>query len=173
MAYTKPTIVWESIGDIFCGTFVEAPGITFFLITKGKEGYRVSGPFVPASAENDPPFEEPEQAMAKARDYMTASLLVFLERSRQIVKEGHTPARDERHRKNELLLAAESYVSVITSPDDEPLRGGKPRPHFDWPWPAKQWKPSDEPIRNLVKAAALIHAQIDLLLAQEPKPGSK
>lgn len=32
-----------------------------------------------------------------------------------------------------------------------------------WPWAAKWFKPSDDPIRNLVKAGALIAAEIDRL----------
>ena len=31
----------------------------------------------------------------------------------------------------------------------------------DWPWPPEFWKPSDDPVRNLVKAGALIAAEID------------
>jgi hypothetical protein len=32
-----------------------------------------------------------------------------------------------------------------------------------WPWDEKWWKPSTNPIRNLVKAGALIAAEIDRL----------
>lgn len=32
-----------------------------------------------------------------------------------------------------------------------------------WPWDYKWWKPSDDPIKNLVKAGALIAAEIDRL----------
>lgn len=32
-----------------------------------------------------------------------------------------------------------------------------------WPWDAKWWKPSDDPIKNLVKSGALIAAEIDRL----------
>jgi hypothetical protein len=32
-----------------------------------------------------------------------------------------------------------------------------------WPWDQKWWKPSDDPVKNLVKAGALIAAEIDRL----------
>jgi hypothetical protein len=32
-----------------------------------------------------------------------------------------------------------------------------------WPWDYDWWKPSDDPIRNLTKAGALIAAEIDRL----------
>lgn len=32
-----------------------------------------------------------------------------------------------------------------------------------WPFNRKEWKPSSDPIRNLVKAGALIAAEIDRL----------
>lgn len=34
-----------------------------------------------------------------------------------------------------------------------------------WPWDNKWWKPSDDPIKNLIKAGALIAAEIDRLNA--------
>lgn len=35
-----------------------------------------------------------------------------------------------------------------------------------WPWESKWWKPSNDPIKNLVKAGALIAAEIDRLNAE-------
>jgi hypothetical protein len=37
----------------------------------------------------------------------------------------------------------------------------------DWPWNDDDWKPSPDPIRNLVKAGALIAAEIDRLQGAE------
>jgi hypothetical protein len=37
-----------------------------------------------------------------------------------------------------------------------------------WPWDMKWWKPSDDPIKNLVKAGALIAAEIDRLQNSKP-----
>ena len=48
-------------------------------------------------------------------------------------------------------------------------------PRFDWPssWNTSWWKPSADPIRNLVKAGALIAAEIDRLQrqSQQTEPG--
>lgn len=85
--------------------------------------------------------------------------LVRKEVFRQLVSEGWTEEHDDRHEKGELLLAAISYAGAVAWPDENPEKG-KPRPCDDWPWARKWWKPSDEPIRNLVKAAALVIAEI-------------
>jgi hypothetical protein len=37
-----------------------------------------------------------------------------------------------------------------------------------WPWDQDWWKPSPDPIRNLVKAGALIAAEIDRLQRLAP-----
>jgi hypothetical protein len=62
-----------------------------------------------------------------------------------------------------MALAASSYIAAVASPDEEGDEAGKVRPCFDWPWSKKWWKPSSDPIRNLVKAGALIAAEIDRL----------
>jgi hypothetical protein len=89
--------------------------------------------------------------------------LIKAERLRQISQEGWTPAHDDMHRKHELGLAASSYLNCVVSPDEEGDENGKVRPCWDWPWAKKWWKPSNDPIRNLVKAGALIAAEIDRL----------
>lgn len=37
-----------------------------------------------------------------------------------------------------------------------------------WPWDENWWKPSLDPIRNLVKAGALLAAEIDRLQRSKP-----
>lgn len=86
-----------------------------------------------------------EAATAAARD-------VLAERQRQIEQEGWTPGRDDAYTEHELSRAAACYAlegdTVITHPPKE------------WPWPECWWKPSDDR-RNLVKAGALILAEIE------------
>lgn len=89
--------------------------------------------------------------------------LISEERTRQITSELWTPEHDDRHCKFQLTLAAVSYAAVVASPDEDGDENGKVRPCYDWPWESKWWKPSDDPIRNLVKAGALIAAEIDRL----------
>ena len=38
------------------------------------------------------------------------------------------------------------------------------KPPRGWPWEPADWKPDNDPVRNLVKAGALIAAEIDRLL---------
>lgn len=95
--------------------------------------------------------------------------LISWERKRQISKEGWTPEHDDSHRGFELSLAAMSYTAAVANPDEEGDENGKVRPCYDWPWAQKWWKPSDDPVRNLVKAGALIAAEIDRLQRLQAK----
>ena len=89
--------------------------------------------------------------------------LIELERNRQKVVEGFGATRDDNYTEGELGKAAESYLVAVTSPDEEGDENGKSRPAWDWPWDKSWWKPSNDPIRNLTKAGALIAAEIDRL----------
>lgn len=93
---------------------------------------------------------------------MTRALLdVFSERQRQIDAEGWTPAHDDTHTDGDLAAAASTYawgacvqVTGHALPETPPAV---------WPFENAWWKPADEPRRNLVKAAALILAEIERL----------
>lgn len=89
--------------------------------------------------------------------------LIAAERERQIKVERFSAEQDDGYTDNELGKAADSYLAAVITPDDEGDENGKSRPAWDWPWDKKWWKPSDDPIRNLVKAGALIAAEIDRL----------
>jgi hypothetical protein len=102
------------------------------------------------------------------------------ERVRQMHAEGWTEAHDDRHRSGELARAAASYAlqSTLGNPDrsfEIDVGGGTQmfkRKFFTvgtinvsyllWPWDGKWWKPTT-PRRDLVKAAALIVAEIERL----------
>ena len=89
---------------------------------------------------------------------MTGSELITAERQRQIEviqALGHTPEHDDKYIDGELALAAQCYV-MESLPDAETADAS-------WPWDKRYWNPSDDPIRNLVKAGALIAAEIDRL----------
>ena len=87
---------------------------------------------------------------------------------RQVEVEGFTAEHDRRHENHELALAAISYAAAVASPDEN--RDGRQRPCWDWPWSEAQWKPSASDVRNLVKAGALIAAEIDRLRRLDQKP---
>lgn len=81
------------------------------------------------------------------------------ERERQISGEGWGPEHDDGHRLGELLDAGLSYIHAainVNHPSNQ-----KPPP--EWPWEDGWWKPDADPVRNLVKAGALIAAEIDRL----------
>ena len=86
---------------------------------------------------------------------------IGLERLRQISQEGWSAEHDDDHRKGEMAFAAACYVKTAAhqSLGDEHAK----RTNGWWPWGEEWWKPSDDPIRNLVKAGALIAAEIDRL----------
>ena len=90
-----------------------------------------------------------------SRDPAQAVLDVLAERRRQIEAEGWTPEHDDEHSVGELAKAAACYalVSAGFNPDATITV---------WPWHRLWWKPSDKR-RNLVKAGALILAEIERL----------
>ena len=97
--------------------------------------------------------------------------LIRRERLRQMLEEGWSPEHDNTHRKFEMTLAAMSYAAVVATPDEWAGENGtEPQPLHDWPWAKKWWKPCDDPVRNLVKAGALICAEIDRLQRAKRHP---
>jgi hypothetical protein len=77
---------------------------------------------------------------------------IAAERQRQITREGHTHEHDASHAHGELRDAATAYL--IFSADPYTARGL-------WPWDPESFKPSDDESLNLVKAGALIAAELD------------
>ena len=90
--------------------------------------------------------------------------LILKERERQIQEEGWSPEHDDQHKNNELLLAAVAYISfdrIMAKAPGALVEYSKKKPMREGPWADEWWKPSDDPIRNLEKAGALIAAEID------------
>lgn len=89
--------------------------------------------------------------------------LIKEERERQQLVEGWGPSHDDQHQSGELNDAAicyayaaakqargeagQAYLKLLEESGNLPL---------PWPWESEWWKPSDDPVRNLVKAGALI-----------------
>ena len=89
---------------------------------------------------------------------------VLAERMRQISAEGWTPEHDDAHQHSELARAASCYAMGA-----DLLHNGQhlsPPPAPLWPWSHEWWKPS-EPRRMLVKAGALILAEIERIDRQQ------
>lgn len=101
--------------------------------------------------------------------------LIAAERERQVSMEGWTPEHDDQHKDGGLALAAADYafVSTLYQPRtdgyDNELKNATDFKlgtfagdiaHNLWPWDFQWWKPK-APIRDLVRAGALIAAEID------------
>lgn len=94
---------------------------------------------------------------------MTGVELIAAERERQVSREDWTPAHDDTHKRGQLARAACCYALQHTHVSGRAIR---------WPWDKSWWKPKG-PIRDLVRAGALIAAEIDRLqrlAAQDGKP---
>ncbi|HEI8998088.1 TPA: ead/Ea22-like family protein [Citrobacter koseri] len=93
-------------------------------------------------------------AELEAKAFNPAILDVIAERQRQQSVEGWTPEHDDEHGNGELAMAAVCYINETGTVN---RNGGKP---WGWPWDASWWKPTN-PRRDLVKAGALILAEIE------------
>lgn len=88
---------------------------------------------------------------------------IIAERNRQISAEGWSPEHDDLHSLGELAMAASCYAEIAASDDERRTRHVHEGSHFlRWPWTREWWKPKDRR-RDLVRAGALIVAEIDRL----------
>jgi hypothetical protein len=87
----------------------------------------------------------------------TAIADITAERERQISFEGWSPDHDDAHGEGQIAFAAACYSlsHYFSKPHSELLERL-------WPWAFAWWKPTDRR-RDLVKAGALIVAEIDRL----------
>lgn len=84
---------------------------------------------------------------------------IHRERVRQLVSEGWTEQHDDKWRKGELAFAAAAYTLEANSYHPPTGHEDLITSHI-WPWDINWWKPKD-PRRDLIKAAALIVAEIE------------
>lgn len=96
-----------------------------------------------------------QPAVQVPQDAKTGVDLIAAERARQIAVEGWTPEHDDEHTESEMALAAACYAMTA---------GGYAKGQIPpiWPWSLEWWKPQYG-IRDLVRAGALIAAEIDRL----------
>jgi hypothetical protein len=92
----------------------------------------------------------PVKWLDKPAEMSTAAKDVLNERSRQVKSEGWSLSHDDAHEGGELALAAACYAAHHIYPNILNI----------WSWSPEWWKPA-EPRRNLVKAGALILADIE------------
>lgn len=99
-------------------------------------------------------------ADAKDAEQTLAARDVLAERRRQVEVDGHFTDRDDNYSGNDLARAAACYA-LADGPDADSVVLDSLYRNV-WPWDACHWKPKSRR-RNLVKAGALILAEIERL----------
>jgi hypothetical protein len=94
----------------------------------------------------------------------TGTTLIATERKRQIDMEGYDDAHDDTHR-YDLVYAAQGFIEAVLHP--HPTRTPRAWPE-DWAWKIPKKYPDS--ISLLVKAGAMIAAEIDRRLRAGEKP---
>jgi len=98
---------------------------------------------------------------------MNGAELIAQERQRQVEQEGYSAEQDDQHKKEQLVFAAMAYCWAGKS--DRP--GNYTTIAYSaWPWDREAWKPKDR-LSNLVRAGALIAAEIDRFLREGANAG--
>ncbi|RUU99430.1 ead/Ea22-like family protein [Mesorhizobium sp. M6A.T.Cr.TU.017.01.1.1] len=113
-----------------------------------------------------PDAPEIEALKAEAMGRTAAVRDVLAERRRQVEGEGWTPEHDDAHANGELANAAACYALGATV---SKLKWGHKSPPAIWPWRKSWWKIEGGARRMLVKAGALIIAEIERLDRRDAK----
>lgn len=165
------------------------------------EGWKslASGQPLPKWVDVKPEIKAAWEAVgSRFMDMTPGSVVVAIERSRQIREEKWDGAHDAQHEKGELVAAAIAYaasgakietkVKIYTEPRCQcgargmadctcVMQVGDQKWVHPWPWEKKWFKPKDA-LRDLIRAGALIVAEIDRMIRQdtedaEPPDGEK
>ena len=98
---------------------------------------------------------------------MNGSDLIAKERRRQVGEEDYDESHDADHDPMVLARAGAAYaIDIIATCSRAKHDPWYPWAKTLWPWYGEHWKPTHgDPVRQLVKAGALIAAEIDRLKA--------
>src|SRR5688572_22018623 len=124
-------------------------------------------------------------ATIRSTDGLCGVELIAAERKRQVSEEGWTAEHDDTHGSGEMAIAAACYAAgprrthvrrMLNSARGMEDAGysydyseAKPE-QISWPWDGEWHKPGKDRMRALVKAGALIAAEIDRLQRAKRKP---
>ena len=112
-----------------------------------------------ADRDDDTPQPAPDAAARLVEVETPRALLdVMTERVRQVEVEGFERQYDDAYQSRDLAAAAACYAMIAGAHQREVFSA----PPIGWPWAKSWWKPTD-PRRDLVKAGALILAEIERL----------
>ena len=128
---------------------------------------------------DDSPFEAAiEAGWIDLTDLSKATIDILNERDRQVNDEGWTPAHDDQHIDFSLSRAAIAYAACAaagsidrTILDAHGAAGATSAVKALWPigWSTQWFEPTSRR-RDLIKAAALLIAEIERLDRMEPQP---
>lgn len=112
-----------------------------------------------------------DEAGLKPNESMKTGIeLITEERLRQISQEGWMPEHDDEHKSGELSKAGAIYADLAASQQCCACATEQEQRAYamiqGWPWSNEWFKPSQDIVRNLAKAGALIAAEIDRLQRQ-------
>jgi len=99
---------------------------------------------------------------------MKSGLTLITEERLRHIDKGYTPSHDDQHKTGEIVAAARCYALLAET--QNPGHGwtkAMVEDHIfeneEWPWDSEDWKPSESQTQNLIKAGAMIAAEIDRL----------
>lgn len=120
------------------------------------------------------PRNEVSASAARSGDAVS---LIAAERARQISVEGWSLDHDDRHTRGQLADAAACYAATTRAFAAEE-RAGRAYETYTaysdlWPWACEWWKPTPDRVRQLVKAGALIAAEIERLQRAALQPAAR
>lgn len=102
----------------------------------------------------------PDGPMERVPEAGAGVAMIRAKRLRQVAIEGY----DACHGDGDLTRAAVAYATAAAGATGEHATGW-------WPWDRASFKPGPKPLDSLVKAGALIAAEIDRIIAEEGRRG--
>lgn len=129
---------------------------------------------VGSGLQTDEAIAQAEAALAAAPrvSLSAAARDVLAERLRQVEVEGWTPKHDDEHSTGAMAAAAACYALTASAAATQSRYWIAKRAEACrslWPWASVWWKPKDQR-SDLVRAGALILAEIERLDRAAPKP---
>jgi len=167
----NPEVVTNAILSVTQGGWTQIECERVLYVDRGRQTIlcdRLPAPvtLVVKNARRSPSDEQVGDMLRNEGDQGVSAAIedIRAERQRQISEEGWTPQHDDEHGNGQLARAAACYavgtrIGQSTGCIDKQHR---PISRDLWPWEPKWWKPKD-PRANLVRAGALIVAEIERL----------
>ena len=116
-------------------------------------------------------FEDGSVSFYRMSGDQEGSDMIAAERSRHQLEEGFDHEHADKHVFGEIAHAGAAYASTAAL---QAQYGRVPSCFIPktWPWQRVWWKPAQDPVRNLVRAGALIAAEIDRLMRAKRRSSS-